>query len=127
MFGGSPKERLQAAIDRGDLMQLKLAITDGGKGGVEAALIKVREGLANACHRYGITPAFKSTHYSALRVNTVSTGHSLSHSLNCAALAQPTSTSPPDASPPPGRLNAPCPIPFNLAQPKSYIHTHAGG
>ena len=40
-----------------------------------------------------------------------STGHSLSHSLNCAALAHPTSTSPPDASPPPGRLNAPCPTP----------------
>ena len=44
MFGGSPKEKLQAAIDKGDLMQLKLAITDAVKGGVEAALIEVSEG-----------------------------------------------------------------------------------
>ena len=45
MFGGSPKEKLQGAIDKGDLMQLKMAIVSAEKGGVEAALIKVREGL----------------------------------------------------------------------------------
>ena len=44
MFGGSPKEKLQAAIDKGDLMQLNMAIANATKGGVEAALIKVSEG-----------------------------------------------------------------------------------
>ena len=44
MFGGSPKEKLQGAIDKGDLMQLKMAIPTAVNGGVEAALIEVSEG-----------------------------------------------------------------------------------
>ena len=62
MFGGSPKEKLQAALDKGDkgdLRQLKMAITSAKKEGVEAALIEVSEGLANAWHQYGIMLAFQ--------------------------------------------------------------------